>query len=270
MKVERRVPYDPTRASLYHPGEARDFFTRPGPLGRAALCAELSRLAYCDDSARRRESLARAGLHERAFLVRDGTEVLIASAGPVTFVAFRGTDDPKALLQDLKATPRAWKNGGLVHTGFVEHLDPVLTAVGELGAETPELVFTGHSLGGAVATLATSLWPRASLFTFGSPRVGDADFAAALRSSHVERFVDCCDLVCRMPPEALGYAHVGAQRYIDRHGRSRTDASEDEIKRDRRTATREYLTRYAPAFWRNVLTRRLADHSPVNYAAAVP
>ena len=147
--------------------------------------------------------------------------------------------------------------------------DPTRSAVGELGEETPELVFTGHSLGAAVATLATSLWPRASLFTFGSPRVGDADFAATLGSCHVERFVDCCDLVCRVPPEALGYAHVGARRYIDRHGQLRTEASEDEIRRDRRTATWEYLLRYAPAFWRNVLTRRLSDHSPINYVAAV-
>jgi hypothetical protein len=130
-------------------------------------------------------------------------------------------------------------------------------------------VFTGHSLGAAAATLATSLWPRAALYTFGSPRVGNPAFGDTLRGSRVERFVNCCDLVCRVPPEGLGYVHVGALRYLDRWGVLRPEASDEDIRRDGRAAAWAYLVRYAPAFWTNVASRSLADHSPVNYVVAL-
>jgi hypothetical protein len=270
MTAPRAAPYDPTRAALYRPGAARDFFGRPGPRSRAALCAELSRLAYCDDAGARAAALARAGLQDGGFLDAHGTQAQVADLGPLRIVAFRGTDDPKALLHDLRVVPRAWRDGTRVHGGFVDHLEPVLGSLQSLAAQAGELVFTGHSLGAAAATLATSLWPRAALYTFGSPRVGDSDFVAMLRGSHVERFVGCCDVVCRVPPEVLGYAHAGVFKYIDGQGRLHVEPAADEVARDRRAAAREYVWRHAPRFWRNVLTRDLADHAPVNYAAAVP
>ena len=42
------------------------------------------------------------------------------------------------------------------------------------------LILAGHSLGAALATLAATVFPPALLVTLGSPRVGDAEFVAAL------------------------------------------------------------------------------------------
>jgi len=108
---ERRSAYDPTRAALYRPGDADDFFVRTGRGGIPALCAELARLAYCNDGERRRRSLERVEFVERAFLDRDGTQVLVAVGGGRVFVAFRGTDDPQAVWRDLDARFTPWERG---------------------------------------------------------------------------------------------------------------------------------------------------------------
>ncbi len=268
---QRRVPYDPARASLYRPGDADDFFARPGAWSPAALCAELSRLSYCNDADRRTRSLARVGLREQEFLDVDGTQALVVADAARVLVAFRGTHNPKTFIRDLDALPVSWGQGGQVHGGFVRHLRPVRHAltriVGAAGGR--ELFFTGHSLGAAAATLSESLWPRAALYTFGSPRVGDAAFAATLPADRIQRFVHCCDLVCRVPPEKLGYVHVGALRYINHDGLLSAQPAADDIEAHQRAGRRAYRLRYAWAFWRNVLVRDLADHAPVNYVAAV-
>jgi hypothetical protein len=73
------------------------------------------------------------------------------------------------------------------------------------------LLITGHSLGAGLATLvaATRRDRQPRLITFGSPRVGDADFGSLIDSDSVARFVNCCDLVTRVPPEKFDARHIG-------------------------------------------------------------
>ena len=131
------------------------------------------------------------------------------------------------------------------------------------------VLFTGHSFGGALATLLASIHPPTVLYTFGSPRVGDTDFVAALNAIDSHRFVDCCDLVTFLPPAIFGYVHLGPALYIDRHRQLLVDPSSAAREEDRLQARLEYLVEYA---WRtgNVAIRDLADHSPINYVTAVP
>jgi hypothetical protein len=76
------------------------------------------------------------------------------------------------------------------------------------------VVFTGHSLGAAVATLAAADWQAsqpgraAELVTFGSPRVGDGVFAAGLGPLPTVRHVHCADVVTRVPPSHFGRDEV--------------------------------------------------------------
>lgn len=88
------------------------------------------------------------------------------------------------------------------------------------------ILFTGHSLGGALATLCSyefahlefgdaaegaAAWvERLVVYNFGSPRVGSGAFAAHFDSSLPDcwRVVNAADLVPRVP-RLLGYAHVG-------------------------------------------------------------
>ena len=108
------------------------------------------------------------------------------------------------------------------------------------------------------------------LYTFGSPRVGDAQFVSTLTGVGACRFVDCCDVVTRIPPESLGeitYAHYAPPSYIDRNRRIREDLTVRDIDEDRVWGASEYLVEHA---WRigNVAVRELADHAPINYVTA--
>lgn len=190
-------------------------------------------------------------------------------------LAFRGTDadDPADISDDLNAIPEDWQGGGKVHTGFADALLEIWN--GEQGVEAAlnrlngyRLLFTGHSLGAAMATLAASLRTPASLYTFGSPRVGDADFVAALEKKQLDnhRYVDCCDMVARVPPDKLlGYTHIGPPYYIDLdRSIQQRDPNDPYIGNDQTKAEVLYIEQYA---WRigDVGVRALADHAPVNY-----
>ena len=70
------------------------------------------------------------------------------------------------------------------------------------------LWISGHSLGAALATLTADRFPKVrSLYTFGSPRVGDREFAENF-TVEAHRFVNGNDIISRLPPEGL-YHHVG-------------------------------------------------------------
>jgi hypothetical protein len=130
------------------------------------------------------------------------------------------------------------------------------------------LLFTGHSLGAALATLLASVKAPSALYTIGSPRVGDDDFVASLRGVKSFRCVDCCDIVTQLPPAILGYAHLGNADYIDRNRKMNQNPSDDFVEADRLRARENYLLKYA---WKsgNVSVRDLADHAPVNYVTAI-
>jgi hypothetical protein len=103
-----------------------------------------------------------------------------------------------------------------------------------------------------------------ALYTFGSPLVGDVDFVAALQNLKSFRYVDCCDLVARVPPEGLGYRHLGVPHYIKRNRKVTINPSERSIFWDHVSAVAVYVVRYA--FRKdNERVRELADHAPINY-----
>lgn len=168
------------------------------------------------------------------------TQAFVARDASIVVVAFRGTEtkQPRDFLTDadfvqLPAHP-AGVLKGLVHMGFQEALDAIWPAVDAAIKKARDanqtLWLTGHSLGAALATLATARLCAASvdvsgLYTFGSPRVGNRDFAACfekLAGDRTFRFVDHRDIVARAPPETfLGkftYKHVGQVKYFDRDG----------------------------------------------------
>ena len=280
------IPYDPSRQSLFHPGDADDFFqlTSDHGLSDAALCAEMSRLAYVKDEARLETYLRRAGFQKDLALGyrSSGTQAFIASRPDETVkvVAFRGTelDDPSDLFSDADFVRTPWTDGsgrpiGEVHKGFADAFlerDVAARVKAHLDSASPaaRMLVTGHSLGAALATLMASRTPSCHLYTFGSPRIGDASFVQAMRQTTHMRFVDCCDLVTRVPPDEFGYVHAGALRYIDRAGRVLDAPSEDLVNADRRKAVAWYLIRHAflPG---TVFSRELADHAPINYLSGV-
>lgn len=173
-------------------------------------------------------------------------------------------EEGQDVLTDIDFVPEEWPEGGKVHRGFARAIDRVWDDVSRRleRLEVPVL-FAGHSLGAALATLAASRRAPDTLYTFGSPTVGDADFAATLGGTVAYRYVNCCDIVCRLPP-AL-YDPIGQLRYIDSNGRLAEAEENSAAKLQARTA---HFQRVAGQ-WDKVWIRDLVDHSPVNYVRAL-
>jgi triacylglycerol lipase len=105
--------------------------------------------------------------------------------------------------------------GGRVHAGFLSAFNEIrdcFDAIVAARQPAQRLWLTGHSLGGALATLAAAhVGPAAvqGLYTYGAPRVGDSAFAAVLPQQSFHRFVHRDDWVVNVPPTFLGYVHGG-------------------------------------------------------------
>lgn len=276
--------YDPSRTSLYRPErqpplDAALFADKPD-----AFAAELARLAYFDfenDPAPLRAALAAHAMHSEALFADPTVDsegfAAIDPAG-TGWIAFRGTqpDALRDLVADAKTWPEEVAGGGRVHAGFLEAWigkEPNLGMAEQverwLDRHAPSrLVATGHSLGGALATLCAAEHGGIELVTIGSPRVGDEEFAARFAERKVRRYAQCADLVTRVPPP-LGFAHVGALHYLDSAGRVHHPPPETKaIARDRRMASLAYLREHALGEG-NVLLRELADHAPINYVTGM-
>jgi hypothetical protein len=270
--------YDASRKALLTPARDTSFFPAGRPTEEAALCAEMSRLAYAaferdpQAAADVRNVLSPIGFGACTFFSEAGTQGFLAQDlnAALSILTFRGTElDARDWVTNLNARPIPWPKGGQTHEGFAAALERVWEEVARvLALSQGRLLYTGHSLGAALATLAASRQSPHALHTFGSPRVGDAAFAQTLAGLEHRRYVNSCDFVCQLPPEALDYRHAGPGCYLDHHGRLLLAPSPDAVARDQRAARRAYLWRWA---WRpgTNWTRDLSDHAPVNYASAV-
>ncbi|HET9766459.1 MAG TPA: hypothetical protein VFS60_06410 [Thermoanaerobaculia bacterium] len=267
----RTFAYDDSRASLFHPERATDFFEHGEIRTDDALCAEMARLAYVHDEAALRQFLARARFELIAPIDVSGSQAFVADDGAVRVVAFRGSqpDDPSDIFADANFRLVPWESGGRVNDGFRAALEVIWSAIEPHLATPHRLLYTGHSLGAALATLAASRLPPAAIFTIGSPLVGDVDFGRTLAGVKHHRYVDCCDLVTRVPPsELFDYRHTGERRFLDRQGTLRPAFDDDDIQRERRAARTKYFFEHALLIG-TVPTRDLADHSPINYVSAL-
>ena len=143
-------------------------------------------------------------------------------------LAFRGTqpEELSDLLADLNAIPRGAMTHGLVHSGFRGELDKLWDDIvkHQKGHQSKKFYITGHSLGAAMATIATSRFEETmkveQLTTFGSPRVGTRSFVKAIETPHF-RFVNNNDIVTKVPLWIMGYKHHGLLQYINFYGNIR-------------------------------------------------
>ena len=163
------------------------------------------------------------------------TQGFIAAADDVLLIAFRGSESLGDWIGNLDFLPvdRGYAN---VHGGFYAAFDlveaPLRQALATIGTRGRHLWLTGHSLGGALATVAAAELKEqlsgASVHTLGQPRVGDSRLQAFFRANYADRFfrfVNDDDVVTRVPP---GYSHVGKLIHFDGNGRVRQGANEAE------------------------------------------
>ncbi len=227
--------------------QARDYFKEKEnllspPIMRAAysdrmawILASMADLAYDrfedNDTARK---LLTAKLEGGGFeLIRtfnsketDTQAFLTKNREGYAVLAFRGTEITKRedVLIDAKAM-RVSVLEGRVHSGFRLAYESVAKEIEEsvLKLEDIPLYITGHSLGAALATVATQTLehnPRireiiAACYTFGSPRVGNSQYDIEFKSP-IYRIVNTTDVVTVIPLLAMGYVHIGDVRFLGR------------------------------------------------------
>lgn len=129
-------------------------------------------------------------------------------------IAFRGTSSTTDWISDLIASQKKFQyilEDTLTHRGFTDIYSSarmgIFSALSRL-SQDKILYITGHSLGAALATLcaidiaANTPYISPNLFTYGSPRVGNPNFADAFKK-HVQtsyRFANLLDPVTHAPP----------------------------------------------------------------------
>lgn len=296
--VKKPIPA-PTAQNVFPPNLDRDYFDgaldnpfRPQagafePVNGWWL-AEASLLAYAALGFARRQ-FGRAGLGEVRFVSKAGTQCYLAESPDFVIAAFRGTQVPKPgattdRVRGLEETIRDFlvdadfrlvelSPGRFVHAGFKGALDAVWSdlhprLVEHARARRP-IWMTGHSMGGALATLAADrLGDVQGLYVFGSPAVGDRGFADAFRVSAF-RIVHDRDIVARVPPQG-DYVPVGVLKFIDGEGRLRDEAGGTEsIHGLTREALGSLFRLSSPARLAGLLAAGRGlfdDHAPLYYA----
>ncbi len=174
---------------------------------------------------------------------------LESEKGNSTLIVFRGSHEMTDYVTDINLIPVPFygidENGrqdpkkflGYVHKGFLTSLDSVWNQLYKVVQNTQDPIFlTGHSMGGAIATLASARLMSAKnrfnvrgVFTFGSPRVGGTDFFDTMArlstyESRIFRFVNADDAISVMPsvpmlPYVPTWWHVGELQWFDATGR---------------------------------------------------
>ncbi|CAM9523149.1 unnamed protein product, partial [Ascophyllum nodosum] len=195
---------------------------------------------------------------ESLFDAIQDTEAFVAANDDMIAVVFRGTQEKSDWVTNLKLVQRScpieWNppiTKGGIHEARTnsQGFDEGVTTVWEIAngmretikklyneeGKNRKLYVAGHSLGGALATLAAARLHYSddvnisSMYTFGSPRVFNRQIAAFFDCSDncgtalKEKYFRCRnnnDVVPRVP--FTPYKHVGTEIYLDRFGQLST------------------------------------------------
>lgn len=244
---------------------------------------------------------------EAAFIISNGF-VLQSEDGRVVLVVYRGTEPfnlanwlTDADIHSEQVTIGVGDQNFTVHPGFYRNLratrSPIIAALDrarrgrsildeDVAVDHPmqALYVTGHSLGGAMASLLgllllndpayAPLRPTLrNIYTYGAPMIGPDSLADAIADSGQDqrflRFVYRRDVVPFLPPWGLGrYRHFGAEfrPNRDEDGWERADAPRAQAPFvSIPIALSELLARSLPLVRQLPFLYSMSDHLPLKY-----
>ncbi|KAF5009386.1 hypothetical protein FDECE_4399 [Fusarium decemcellulare] len=159
-------------------------------------------------------------------------------------LSFRGSSNIRNWLANLdfgQSDCTLTSNCG-VHTGFQNAWNEVASkakaAISSALKSNPtyKVIATGHSLGGAVATIgAANLRAGGTpvdIYTYGSPRVGNSELAAFIsnQAGGEYRVTHGRDPVPRLPPLVFGYRHTSPEYWLSGGASDQNDYAITSIK----------------------------------------
>lgn len=161
---------------------------------------------------------------------RDDTQAFLVETERWFALVFRGTQVSRRwswgdVKRNMRMAMVPWNGVAKVHAGYAAGLravaNDITQALNECWLrETKSLYITGHSLGGATATLAAALFRPTATYTFGAPRAGNKDLRRII-TPPLYRIVHARDIAPRYPNPAFGYRHAGEHWHLDRDSRLR-------------------------------------------------
>lgn len=269
------------------------------------LC-EAATLVYSAPALAERIFRNKTPLRQFRSFATGGTECFVASNDDFAIVAFRGSElrTREGHPRDFSEIFNDWRRnadirtsnsvpGAVVHRGFADGAREVWdSGLGDHIKTLParKVWFTGHSLGGALATLAAARALAESvrlgdLYTFGSPRVGDAAFADSFRRMMAERgltyyrFVNDEDVVTTVPlfskprvsiPPFVTFKHTGTLKYIDRGGRISEDPTQlEQLKAKMLALLPIDAGRHLDPRFLDGIPNAVGDHVPTIYSTHI-
>jgi hypothetical protein len=172
----------------------------------------------------------------QAFLFRDGNNVILVFRGSQQLEDWKTNLKIRLQQFTILADQTAMPPAGRVHRGFLAAWQSIEKQVVYYLKKwwTPDtkLWITGHSLGGALAAMATiSLdtqgFTISGLYTFGQPRIADwkmVNYVNGKLKDRIFRYANNNDVVPLIPPQIIPwiptrvYGHMGQFRYFNHGG----------------------------------------------------
>ena len=182
----------------------------------------IAQKTYCDNIKINNESIV-----EKVIEIRGDKAILgFNSKYNTIFIAFRGTSSTKDWINNFQVNQinpyQSFPNIGVAkgfYSIYTNLNNAIFSNIIDLSIKhnTNNLLLTGHSLGAALSSLLAfdiindevyKGYKIYCLITFGSPRVGNKEFADKINNINSFRVTHFYDIVPHLPQEFLKYNHI--------------------------------------------------------------
>ncbi len=286
--------HDLSHEALFAPNKTFPYFESCGKLeegtpthfspNNAAMLAQCCMLIYVKEPEFIKETLQKAGFQDTEIFEVAGTYAFLTESPEHIVIAFRGTEtgDLTDYLTDAKIHQRPFTQHGRAHAGFLDALALVQKQIQNslatrLEANPDKTVWvTGHSLGGALATLFSIQNADSidALYTIGSPRAVNRQLAEHWHELlPIFRIVNNNDLVARIPAPPF-YQHIGPTYFLTADGNFIVDPPKTRLWKERLKGHGQFIEELVSEHWAEndfsaIPSDYFVDHSQLLYVEAL-
>jgi len=141
------------------------------------------------------------------------------------YISIRGSNDKQDWLTNFNVKKELYDDV-YFHAGFLKEAMMIHNVLINQNLQDKNIIFTGHSLGGALAAITAYLQQKKyknveKVITFGQPRFTNQKGAKKVNKvlKKYIRYINNIDIVPDMPLLQLGYRHAGKEVYITEKGK---------------------------------------------------